>query len=428
MKMLKRSFLVLGILLGLVGTYFLPPVHQRLAWRLSALQAQVKYALFPPEEAVFIPQQQDITRAEIALLPLPTPTIMTTNVPEQEIVPAVVDQQTTISSQPELTPLPSSVQLTGVRHEYQTWNNCGPANLSMALSFWGWQGSQQDPAMFLKPNPRDKNVMPNELAAYIENQTEFEALVRVGGNLDLLKRFVANGIPVIIEKGFEGDAFDGWMGHYQLVTGYDNELGQLTVQDSYIMPDMPLAYEQVMSFWRAFNFTFIIVFPLERQDEVMALIGPNALEDANFQMAAELALAEVDRLTGRDLFFAWFNRGTNLVAMHDYIGASAAYDEAFAEYASLVESERPWRMMWYQVGPYQAYYFAGRYEDVIDLATTTLGAMSEPILEESYFWRALAREELGDREGAIDDLRVSLIHHPNYETSLQKLAQLEAGP
>lgn len=416
---------MLVALLGLTIIYLLPPVNQRISWRLSVLQAQVKYALFPPEEAIFIPQQQNVAVIEIPTLLVPSPTKTVSNISEPEIEPAVVDVRPANSPQPELVSLPARGQLTGIRHEYQTWNNCGPANLSMALSFWGWQGSQEDTAMFLKPNPRDKNVMPYEMAAYIEEQTEFEALVRVGGNLDLLKRFVAIGVPVIIEKGFEGDDFDGWMGHYQLVTGYDDELGQLTVQDSYIMPNMLLSYEQVMSFWRAFNFTYIVVFPLERQAEIMALLGTDANEDTNFQMAAELARSEIAGLTGRDQYFAWFNRGTNLIALHDYVGASAAYDEAFALYASLAESERPWRMMWYQTGPYQAYYFSGRYQDVIDLATTTLGAMSEPILEESYYWRALAREDIGDVEGALDDLRASLKQHPDFEASLQQLARLD---
>jgi hypothetical protein len=48
---------------------------------------------------------------------------------------------------------------------------------------------------------------------------------------------------------------------------------------------------------------------------------------------------------------------------------------------------------------------------VINLATTTLDAMSEPVLEESYYWRALAREALGDIDGAIQDLQTSQVRH-----------------
>ena len=99
----------------------------------------------------------------------------------------------------------------------------------------------------------------------------------------------------------------------------------------------------------------------------------------------------------------------------DYAGAAQAYDEAFRLYSLLPEKGRPWRMMWYQTGPYWAYYYTGRYQDVIDLATTTLGAMSQPVLEESYYWRALARLALSDSKGAVKDLRLSLEYHPGFE-------------
>jgi hypothetical protein len=59
--------------------------------------------------------------------------------------------------------------------------------------------------------------MPYEMTDYVETQTDLKVMSRVGGRLDLLKRFVAAGFPVIIEKGFEGPKFDGWMGHYELV-------------------------------------------------------------------------------------------------------------------------------------------------------------------------------------------------------------------
>ena len=85
-------------------------------------------------------------------------------------------------------------------------------------------------------------------------------------------------------------------------------------------------------------------------------------------------------------------------------------------------------MMWYQTGPYWAYYYTGRYQDVINLATTTLDAMSEPVLEESYYWRALALQASGDNKGAIADLRASLKYHPGFEPALTQLQQLNATP
>ena len=81
-------------------------------------------------------------------------------------------------------------------------------------------------------------------------------------------------------------------------------------------------------------------------------------------------------------------------------------------------------MVWYQTGPYWAYFYSGRYYDVTNLATTTLDAMSEPVLEESYYWRALALNALGDSSGAVKDLRTSLDVHPEFEPSVLQLQQL----
>jgi hypothetical protein len=54
--------------------------------------------------------------------------------------------------------------------------------------------------------------------------------------------------------------------------------------------------------------------------------------------------------------------------------------------------------------------------------------MSQPVLEESYYWRALARLALGDNKGAIKDLRSSLEYHPGFEPALTQLEQMESAP
>ncbi|MCJ7678125.1 MAG: C39 family peptidase [Anaerolineales bacterium] len=427
----RRRWVALGCLvaLALVGllaaVYNLPFVQDRVGWRVSELRARIKYALFPPEQAVFTPDPtlQAMVQTTLAAL-TPTATLTPTAGPT---LPPTVTPTPTI----EPTPIPSSVQLSGVRHEYQKWNNCGPANLSMALSFWGWQGDQRGTAAYLKPNPRDKNVMPYEMAGFVQDETDLRIVVRVGGDLDMLKGFLAAGFPVIVEKGFEGEGFDGWMGHYEVITGYDDVRQRVTAQDSYIMPDLPVSYADLLTYWQAFNHTYLVIYPADREAEVMRLLGSQADEAANSQAAAEKASDEIFASTGRAQFFAWFNRGSSLVRLQDYAGAAQAFDEAYAIDAQLAVSDpehRPWRMLWYQTGPYFAYFFTGRYGDVISLATQTLVNASEPTLEESWYWRARARAAIGDSAGAVDDLRTSLQYHEGFAPSLELLQALGAAP
>ena len=411
--------------LGVLGIYSLPPVQERVGWGVADLMARFKYAISPPEEVVFVPQPEG--KLSTRVVPSTAPTINPLR--DQAILITSSTPFSTLSIATKTpAPNPPSIQLTGFQHEYQTWNNCGPATLGMALSFWGWKGNQQPIAAFTKPNPRDKNVMPYELIAYVEEETEFDAITRVGGDLTLLKRILASGVPIIIEKGFEGPKLEGWMGHYVLVTGYNDADKRFTLQDSFYGPDQVMTYDDLESYWRAFNFTYIVVYPSERKEEIETILGSQGDEENNYRSAAEMASNEIYTLTGRDKFFAWFNRGTNLMRLQDYAGAAEAYDQAFVLYPTIPGKERPWRMMWYQTGPYWAYYYTGRYQDVTNLATQTLDAMSEPVLEESYYWRALAREATGDTQGAIKDLRSSIENHPGFEPALTQLDQLTATP
>jgi len=421
-----------AVVCGLLGgfTYSMPAVQERLAWRIADVRARIKYALSPPEQAVFTPNPTMVAMVQATLAALtPTP-IAPSATPETGPTPSPTPVGT---ATPSPTPIPSSVLLKGGRHEYQKWNNCGPATLAMGLSFWGWLEGQGPVAAYVKPNPRDKNVMPYELADFVGAETDLKALVRVNGEMTLLKQFIAAGLPVIIEKGFDVPGKE-WMGHYELLVGYNDGASRFQALDSYSGDGyaegftLPVPYEQLEQYWRHFNYTYLVIYPSEREGDVFALLEADTDTEHNFGQAAARASNEIFALAGRDLFFAWYNRGASLVWLRDYQGAAAAFDAAFQVYASLPPEQRPWRVFWYQTGPYFAYFFTGRYYDVINLADQTLANTDEPALEESFYWRARARNALGDAAGAIEDLRTSLIWHPGFAPSLDLLQSLGVAP
>jgi tetratricopeptide (TPR) repeat protein len=406
--------------------YNLPPVHDRLAWRVDNLRVQIRRFFNPPEEAVFVPQEPIQSIADSTLT-------ATAPAPTQTALPAFTETllpSPTASLVP--TPIPASVSLSGIRHEYQQFNNCAPASLSMVLSYWGWTGSQYDTRAYLRPGFEidDKNVNPFEIVDYVEKSTSYDALWRVGGDLTLLKRLVAAGFPVMIEKGLDPHD-DAWLGHYQIVSGYDDASSRFLVYDSYEGPAQAwgVPYDFIGQFWRHFNFAYVVVFPPERAAEVHSILGAHSDPQHNFRYAAEQALAEANSLTGREQFFAWFNRGASLVHLEEYAGAAQAYDTAFALYAALPLEERPWRLLWYQDGPYAAYYHTGRYQDVVNLAHTTLGNVDKAVLEETYYWRGMARAALGDHAGAVEDLQRAYSLNPNSTPAgaeLQRITSFES--
>jgi tetratricopeptide (TPR) repeat protein len=434
-KLMLAAFavVVLGGLLMLI-----PPVRERVMFRFDQLRLRVFYTLNPPEENVFQPQE-DVQVAEIVRATL-------TEIVRQTTPTATQAAQATATATPmpdaptaaptaTLPPLPGQALLEDVPYvdQHYGFNNCAPANLTMALKYWGWPGAREDVSEYVKPFPKDKNVMPYELADYVNTETGLRALVRMGGNLDIIKRLVSAGFPPLVERGVFLRDLSGkvsWMGHYQVVYGYDDEKSQFQVKDSFENGGDHLVetYEEMITGWRSFTYTFIVVYPPEREGEVLALLGPYADETIAFTMAAQNASDEAASLTGQEQFFAMFNRGSALVKLQDYNGAAEAYDEAFRLYAELAGTKRPWRIVWYQTGPYFAYFNTGRMQDVIGLADKTIKAASEPYLEESFYWRARAKSQTGDTQGAIDDLRKSLEYHPNFDPALSMLQLLGATP
>ncbi len=447
----KILLAIIGFLVLAVAVYNLPFVNSRLAWRVDNLRAAVRNLINPPAEQVFIPATLPPTERV-----LPTP-IVTHIAPPATDTPAPALPTATATITP--TPLPERVDLKGERFyadQKNRWNYCGPANLVMALKFWGWKGLpgktddlRDQAASIVKPgfvDPSksfidrgrlDLNVMPYEMADFVIDHTDYSALIRHGGELHTLKALLSAGFPSVIEKGYYERDTQGkrtWMGHYLFVTGYDEAQGVFIAQDAYYLngeqprKNRRISYDELLEGWRSFNYLFMVVYPPDREQEVMAALGNWSDTNWAYRHALELAEADIQTQAETDLFFSWFNKGTSLVQLQDYAGAGAAYDQAFTLYAGLTQdnSQRPYRMVWYQTGPYWAYFYTGRYQDVINLANVTLSTPSTgPTLEESLYWRAMASYAIGKTGPAAADMLEAVRLNPNFAPGIQRLKEWE---
>jgi len=308
----------------------------------------------------------------------------------------------------------------------------GPASLGAVLNFWGWKGTAKALEGVLQPNPDDEVVMPHELLAYVKNHTDYRAVLRFGGDEELLQRLVKAGFPVIIQRGYE-NANGVWAGKYQVVDGFSGVQMGYRAEDQAaepkigLYPDQFERYNRLTAGWRAFNYLYLVVYPEREEAKLMEALGSQADPAENYRQAARKAEEEIYSLSGVNRFFAWFNRATSLAYLEDSNGAAQAYDQAFALYWNLPLKERPFRLLWYQSRPLWAYYYDGRYEEVIRLADEAVQAGRNAVLEEVYYWRALAREALGDREGAIADLEETLFLNPNFSAGSYHLNRIKNG-
>lgn len=422
---------------GLLFARSLRPAQQEsLINRLPGFLRPIARSLILPEypDIVPTPIARATTDVSLLLTPRATATRSKTQTPTHTSTLTPIPTQTptpnsSASTRPTLTPVippgptqaarstPASLQsadvlLTGFRHIYQTWNNCGPATLSMNLSFYGWPGGQADAAKFLKPDPEDKNVSPDQMAAFAQS-AGYNAIARIDGSLALIKRFLDAGIPVLIEKGFEPNPEDGWEGHYELIIGYNESRREVVAMDSYTGPDQAVTYDALDWYWSHFNRTFIIVYTADRAETVMQLLGADA--DVASNAASALATAQAEAAAQPGNAFAWFNIGSSFTALNDYEAAAAAYDQARG-------LGLPWRMTWYQFGLFEAYYRVGRYDDVLALADATLS--KTPYIEELWYYRGLVHQARGEFDAAREQFEQALVYNANFKPAADALAAL----
>ncbi|HAV75798.1 MAG TPA: hypothetical protein DCX53_00430 [Anaerolineae bacterium] len=414
--MSKRNTIILagaGVLLLVVILLQIPAVNERVAWRYDVAKTFIKNVVDPVGDVpTAISNSTNITPS--TPITVTDTAIPTTGVIETESVPTST-----------LEPLPLSASLSSPEYEQQRPNNCGPAALAMTLRMYGWSGTQFDISDVIKPINGDRNVNPEEMAFWVHNYAGWLRLeYRVGGDIEILKRLIASGYPVIIEgttslnpgdTGWPDD--DLWAAHYLLLTAYDDSTQTFTVQDTYRGPDQSVPYEQLLSEWKPFNYLYMVIYYPEREDEMKQLLASNWDPDLNRQnslLASQTAVAE----DSSDAF-AWFNFGSNLVYFERYQEANVAYDKAR-------ELGLPQRMFRYQFGPFIANFHAQRIDDL--LALTDYALQRTDMSEETWLWHGWALYRQGDTTGAIKDWRRALSIHPGYEDALYALSFVGATP
>lgn len=385
-----------------------------------------RYAYYLPEPLQQLrhnPHPDTLPTPAIILTPTSTNTPIPTNTPTPTptATPTLLPPTFTPSPTPTATPTPPiSITLTGLRHEHQGWNNCGPTTLAMALSYWGRDETQHDVAPVLKPDPEDKNVSPWEMEAYTRG-LGLGAIVRVDGTLERLKALARAGLPVIAETWYVRDARDQ-LGHYRLIVGYDDIAQEFLTYDSLHGPDVTIGYQEMDELWRVFNRIYLVVYAPERWDSLAAILGSDLDDATMYEQALETARVEASNppelcVAYADcadwVTFSWFSAGSSLTSLGRHAEAVVAYDQAR-------QLGLHYRMLWYQFGPYESYHAVGRYDDVIALANATLATTDN--LEESYYWRGMARLAKGDADGARANFEAALRYHENWPPALVALA------
>ena len=257
----------------------------------------------------------------------------------------------------EIQEATSSALLYLPKYMSQSFNNCGPANLAMILNFWGGNYTQEKLAEDLRPfnNPKggvdDKSVYNPEMSEYAK-LNGYESLIRPNGNIEKLKLFLANGIPVVVSAWLHENED---IGHYRIVKGFDDNTQTFLTDDSYIGPNQKFDYDQFTEMWKPFNYIYLIIYPEEKSEIVNAILGSEV--DQNIAYQNSIKLAESDLAKNPNDYYAQFNIAT----ANYHLGNFDKTVENFEK----VETKLPGRMLWYQLEPIYAYQQTGNDQKAI---------------------------------------------------------------
>lgn len=338
---------------------------------------------------------------------------------QKSSTPSVVEQikQILPSPTPKVTlqtPPPFKI-LPGTYHVFQSYNNCGPAALSMALSYYDISVSQQELGQALRPyqvasgDNDDKSVTLEELAEKAKEYS-FIPYHRPNGDIKKIKLFITYDIPVIARTYLKPGED---IGHYRVVKGYDETTGVLIQDDSLQGKNLRYTYDSFNSLWQDFNFEYLVLIPEEKQEIAETILG----EDANFKRSWQKAvkLSESELAQNPDDITARFNLSVALYNVGDY-------QESVREFEQ-VENKLSFRTLWYQIEPIQAYFELGNYDRVFQITDRVLNYHNRAF-SELYLIRGEIYKKQGNLTAARAEFEKAVLYNRSLKSAKEALDSL----
>lgn len=339
----------------------------------------------------------------------------------------VVIKEINISNTPLFTPSPTSTPKIVLKtppaektlpdgfHTFQTFNNCGPASLSMALTYYGITKTQEELGQELRPyqNPQgdndDKSVTLTELG---EKAKEFGFIYyhRPNGSFELIKLFIAYDIPVIA-RTITKESED--IGHFRVIKGYNDNGGVLIQDDSLQGKDLQYTYKNFNNIWKAFNYEYLVLADPEQEKLVEAILGENKDFINSWRLASEFA-GEQLKQDPNDVY-ARFNLSVALYNIKDY-------KESVNEFEK-IESKLPFRTLWYNIEPILSYFELGDYERVFDITDKILNNGNRAF-SELYIVRGEIYKKQGNADSAHQEFEKALLYNQHLESVRNVLTNL----
>ncbi len=329
-------------------------------------------------------------------------------------IPDLSDQN--IKPSPTVKLLPAQKTIPNEYHIFQTFNNCGPASLSMALSYYDIHVTQAELGQALRPyqipngDNDDKSVTMDELAKKAE-EYGLLAYHRPNGDISLIKALIQQDIPVITRTWLHVHED---IGHYRIVKGYDDNTQEIIQDDSFENKNLRYSYTDFLSMWSKYSYEYLILIPKEKKEIIESLLG----ENRNVQTAWYHALqaAQEEAKNHPDDIYATFNVSVAAYYAGNYKLATTEYEK--------VAQQLPFRTLWYQIEPIEAYYALGSYDNVFAITDKIL-ANNNRAFSEVYLIRGNSYKKRGKMIQAKAEYEKAVYYNQHLTEARNALASVE---
>ena len=326
------------------------------------------------------------------------------------------DEATTKNDEISLKELPNQKTLGNIHHVFQTFNNCGPASLSIALSYFDIIESQQSLGQALRPyqNPQgdndDKSVTLEELAEKAE-EFGFVSYHRPAGNIELLKNFVNNDMPVITRTWLKPNED---IGHFRVVKGFDNLRGHLIQDDSLQGKNLRYTYDEFNAIWKKFNYEYLVLVPKNKIEIAEKILGENTEEQVAWTNALGLSQSELAK-NPNDV-----DARFNLSVAWNHVGN---HQEAVKEFEK-VQNQLSRRTLWYQIEPVLSYYYLEDYDKVFEISDHVL-ADGNRAFSELYVLRGEIYLKQGKKDLAKQEFEKAVFYNTSLKSAQEALEKVQ---
>ncbi len=274
----------------------------------------------------------------------------------------------------------------------------------MLLSYFGINKSQQELGQRLRPyqNPQgdndDKSVTFEELAV-LGNEYGLVSFHRPNGNIEILKQFIASGIPVATRTLL--NTYED-IGHYRTVRGYD-DVNKVIIQDDSLQgKNRAYSYQDYDALWKKFNYEYLVLVPLDKKLLAERILGADLDEKKAWETAASNARKELDK--NPDDLYSRLNLSVALYHTGDY-------NQSVTEF-ELIENQLSFRTLWYQIEPIKAYFALNNYERVFAITDSILNNQNRAF-SELYILRGKIFQKQGNIPAARVEFEKAVMYNIN---------------